>query len=177
MNPQRDVQITRDFAEKFYAEQVARYKLDASEYAFRLGYYCHLITDQLWRVNIWRPKKQLTLYREPLSKDPQFVWEIKKDWYGLDFLYLQENPDSIFFTDFVQIDTAPDYLPTIFPTGAFTRRVQETKDFYLHSPEWDLDRPYVYLNRAEWDDFIEQTLVALVAALREKGVALSAAHK
>ena len=38
-----------------------------------------------------------------LVSDEQFIWEIKKDWYGLDILYLREHPESIFYTDFVAL--------------------------------------------------------------------------
>lgn len=161
----RDIQ-----AEQFYAEHLADQVFSPEEYAFRLGYYCHLIADQIWAETIWRPKRESPLYAEPLDKDPQFVWEIKKDWYGLDFLYLQENPHSIFYTDFIHIETIPDYIDDVFPTGAFTQRVKDTQAFYLAPPDWDLDRPYIYLNRDEWEDYIARTLTALTDALMQKNI-------
>jgi hypothetical protein len=156
--------------EQFYADHLGGKIFAAEEYAFRLGYYCHLLADQIWAETVWRPKAETPLYAEPLAKDPQFVWEIKKDWYGLDFLYLSENPQSIFYTDFVQIETVPDYIEDVFPAGAFTKRVKDTQNFYLNPSSWDLGRPYIYLNRREWDDYIARTLTALHKTLSEKGI-------
>lgn len=156
--------------EQFYADHLADKTFSPDEYAFRLGYYCHLIADQLWAERIWRPKKFTKLY-SPIYDDAQFVWEIKKDWYGMDFLYLHDNPQSIFYTDFVQIDAVPDYIDDIFPAGAFTQRVKDTQSFYLNPPDWDLDRPYIYLNRQEWDDYITHTIDALDDALNAKNIA------
>ncbi len=156
--------------EQFYAEQLDGKSFNAAEYAFRSGYYCHLVADQIWAESIWRPKKLTPLYAEPIAQDPQFVWEIKKDWYGLDFLYLSENPDSIFYSDFVHIQDVPDYIEDVFPAGAFTKRVEDTKTFYLNPPGWDLERPYIYLNRREWDDYIEQVIMTLHQALIAKGI-------
>ena len=156
--------------EQFYADRIAGNPLSDEEYAFRLGYYCHLLADQIWVETIWRPKKKTPLYAEPLANDPQFVWEIKKDWYGLDFLYLAENPQSIFFTDFVPIESVPDYIDDVFSAGAFTKRVKDTQAFYLNPSSWDLERPYIYLNRQEWDDYIARSLAAIQGALVEKGV-------
>jgi len=161
----RDIQY-----EQFYAEHLQGKQFAPSEYAFRLGYYCHLLADQIWAEMIWRPKKATPLYADPIEKDPQFVWEIKKDWYGLDFLYLEANPESMFFTDFIQIESVPDYINDVFPAGAFTKRVKDTQDFYLNKPDWDLDRPYIYLNRKEWDDYIVHTITILNDTLIEKGV-------
>jgi hypothetical protein len=156
--------------ERFYAECLEGRSFDTAEYSFRLGYYAHLVADQIWAESIWRPKKLTPLYAEPMAKDPQFVWEIKKDWYGLDFLYLKENPQSIFHTDFVHIQDVPDYIADLFPTGAFTKRIQDTKTFYLNPPDWDLDRPYIYLNRGEWNDYIVQAIMVTRDALIGKGV-------
>jgi hypothetical protein len=153
--------------ERFYQTYLDQRPDDDKEYAFLMGYYCHLIADKVWVERIWRPKRVTPLYAKGLEKDKQFVWEIKKDWYGLDFLYLQEHPTSIFYTDFVQVETVPDYLPS-FPDGAFTCRIRDTKEFYLGDPDWDLERPYIYLNRAEWDDYVNHALTMLQEALHNK---------
>ena len=158
--------------EQFYADHLAGKAFRPDEYAFRLGYYCHLLADQIWTETVWRPKSETPLYAEPLAKDPQFVWEIKKDWYGLDFLYLNENPQSIFFTDFVEIESVPDYIDDIFPSGAFTKRVKDTQAFYLNPSSWELNRPYIYLNRQEWDDYVARSLTAIQDALAEKQLML-----
>jgi len=105
--------------ERFYATHLTKPIPDTSRYAFLIGYYCHLIADREWSETVWKSKQATALYSVPIKKDKQFIWEIKKDWYGIDFLYLQENQNSVFYTDFIQIEAVPDYLPA-FPKGAFT---------------------------------------------------------
>jgi hypothetical protein len=162
---QREIQF-----ERFYADHLAQKAFPSDEYAFRLGYYCHLLADHIWTETVWTPKKVTPLYAEPLANDRQFIWEIKKDWYGLDFLYLNEHPQSIFYTDFIHIESVPDYIDDIFPAGAFTKRVKDTQAFYLNPSSWELDRPYTYLNRQEWDDYVALSLRSIHEALIEKGV-------
>jgi hypothetical protein len=152
------------YPENFYNTYIVNCRHDPETYAFLMGYYCHLIADVEWIERIWRPKKRTPLYAEPLAQDPQFAWEIKKDWYGLDFLYLRENPQSIFYTDFVQIGQISDYLD-YFPAGAFTKRIEDTRLFYLCEPDWELNRPYIYLNRQEWEDYIASTTDILTQTL------------
>ena len=153
--------------ERFYKTYLSERPTDDKTYGFLMGYYCHIFADLEWVLNIWRPKKETSLYAEQIEKDPNFAGEIKKDWFGLDFLYLQEHPDSIFYTDFVHIESVPDYLPN-FPQGAFTNRAKDTKAFYLNEPDWDLDRPYIYLNREEWDTYVNETIKVISEALRDK---------
>ncbi len=153
--------------ECFYDIHLAQRPDDNEAYAFLVGFYCHLIADLEWMKRIWKPKMATPLYAEPMAEDRQYIWEIKKDWYGLDFLYLYENPDSIFYTDFVHIESVPDYLPD-FPEGAFTNRAKDTKAFYLNNPDWDLDRPYIYLNREEWDTYVNETIQVISKALSDR---------
>ena len=153
--------------ERFYETHLAQHPDNDEEYAFLVGFYCHLVADYEWIERVWKPKITTPLYAEPIAEDKQFIWEIKKDWYGLDFLYLYEHPDSIFYTDFVQIESVPDYLPD-FPQGSFTNRAQDTKAFYLNEPDWDLDRPYIYLNREEWDTYVNETIQVISDALQDK---------
>ena len=156
-------------AERFYAECIHGQTFDHAEHAFCLGFYCHLLADVVWTKTLWEPKKQTPLYAKPLTDDPQFIWEIKKDWYGLDFLYLKAHPQSIFYTDFVHVETVPDYLD-VFPAGAFTKRVQDTRAFYLNGATWELERPYTYLNQAEWDAYLAEATAVILAALTDKDV-------
>ncbi len=154
--------------EDFYAAYIVdRIFDDPAEYAFLLGYYCHLIADNIWMWQVFRPKKATPLWAEFLDADPVNTWELKKDWYGLDFLYLAENPQHIFFTDFVHLNTVPDYLD-YFPAGAFQMRLDDTRKFYLGEPDWDINRPYIYLNRPEWESYIQQAEEAILVALAEK---------
>jgi len=57
------------------------------KYSFYLGYYLHLITDIEWG-KFFAEKEKEPIYAEGLKADSKFIWTIKKDWYGLDHVYL-----------------------------------------------------------------------------------------
>ena len=137
-------------------------KQDKASYSFILGYYVHLLTDIEWS-KLYTEKKKETLYKEGLDKDPKFIWTIKKDWYGLDFLYLKNNPNSLFFTVFKNIVDVPDYLD-YFPKNAFEMQVKYIKEYYLGENE-ETKENFIYLNEKEMDDFILNTSETIMLAL------------
>lgn len=120
-------------------------------FSFCMGYYAHLLTDVEWS-RLYERKKGEPLYKENLDRAPGFIWIIKKDWYGLDFEYLRENPNSIFYSCFKDIDHVPDYLD-YFPPKAFQRQVRYITGFYLGENE-QTKNGFVYLTKWEMDDFI-----------------------
>jgi hypothetical protein len=152
--------------ERFYEEMFP--VDDPVERAFKLGYYCHILADVVWTEVIWRPKRASQQYREKLDQDPAYIWEIKQDWYGLDFLHLRENPDSLFFKDYATIDSIPDFID-IFPPGAFTQKLHYIQQLYLNPPDFEIERPYVYLNMTEIDNYVARAIEVTLEQLRVKG--------
>ena len=71
---------------------------DQLAFSLRLGYFFHLVTDNLWSKKIGLPTQER--WPAEFAADPDFIWEIKKDWYGLDFIYLRDHPDSLFWRIF-----------------------------------------------------------------------------
>lgn len=140
-------------------------KEDKERISFLLGYYVHLLTDMYWSKT-YNEKKKLSLYKEGLEKDHNFIWTIKKDWYGLDFLYLSKYPESIFFTDFINVKTVPDYLD-YFPKGAFEKQVKYISEFYLGENE-ETKENFIYLIEAEMDKFIVETSKEIMQILDNK---------
>ena len=64
-----------------------------SERSFYLGYISHLISDAIWSEQVYAPLK--SKYKERIEKDyPAFVWDVKRDWYDLDHLFLKKHPDE-----------------------------------------------------------------------------------
>lgn len=134
------------------------------EYSFKIGYYVHLLTDMEWS-KFYQGKKKEAIYKEGLDKDKNFIWTIKKDWYGLDYLYLAKHPECIFNTLFKHIDQVPDYLD-YFPKGAFTRQVKYITEFYLGENN-ETKENFIYLTEEEMDNFIEGATEAIEAMLNE----------
>ncbi|MGH4123342.1 MAG: zinc dependent phospholipase C family protein [Clostridium sp.] len=152
-------------AKAFYDKYVnsPSLKQDKNLSSFILGYYVHLLTDIEWS-KLYAEKKKGVLHKEGLDKDPKFIWTIKKDWYGLDFLYLKNNPKCLFFTVIKDIKTVPDYLD-YFPENAFQLQIKRITEYYLGENE-ETKENFIYLNEKEMDDFIIATSETITLALK-----------
>ena len=143
----------RRFAEEYLRDR------DDARWPFYLGYCFHLLTDRAFSQWYGR-KKQEPLYAEGLARDPRFIWEIKRDWYGQDHLYLQEHPDFVFYTMFAPIEAFPNLYFDFFPPEAFTRHVRRITQFYLNAEE-DPARAFPYLSKEEADWIVGDAIEAI----------------
>ena len=154
-------------AEGFYNKYVKYTKVmdDREFYSFALGYYIHLLTDIEWS-NLYQVKKEEPLYKDNLSRDPKFIWRIKDDWYGQDYVFLKENQDSLFFNCFQHTVDVKDYLD-YFPKGAFTERFRYIREMYLE----DFMNPpneFIYLSKDEMDSFVKNATARISDILNAK---------
>jgi len=154
---------------EFYRRYVASLSPadDPDQFSFLLGYFFHLATDNLWRRQIFRPTK--ACYATLFAADPRFIWEVKRDWYGLDFAFVREHPDSIFWRVFLDCRYTRSYLDFL-PDEAIRQNLDYIKEFYQRTDE-DIEkrfgeRPGVYLSSAEMDGFVVDTTQRLYAAYR-----------
>ncbi len=131
---------------EFYRQYLADPNLttDRANYSFRLGYFFHLICDNLWALRIWHPcqRAHAADYAENAAK---FVEAVKKDWYGLDHKYLRENPASLFWRVLLPSPNPPAYLPFV-PEAALHQQFNYIKNYYDKEREPAVERPYPYLN-------------------------------
>jgi len=135
---------------------------DPRRFSFLLGYFCHLVTDNLWLAEIGLPTKRR--YPAQFEADPHFIWEVKEDWYGLDFLYLRDHPDfpiwQVFRTvppeDIDFCTACLDFLPS----AALPTQIEHIRSYY-HRQDENIqrmtDRPFEYLSMAEMDRFVDRT--------------------
>lgn len=144
--------------------------LDYDRYSFYMGYYAHLLTDMEWSV-MFNEKKNDMLHKDGFDKDPNFIWTIKKDWYGLDFLYLKKHPDCLFYTLFKDIKEIPDYLD-YYPPKAFERQVKYITDYYMGENE-ETKENFIYLTEKEMDGFVCSTVEKIDKVFREKNYEVS----
>lgn len=147
-----------DFFEKYLAEK----DMGKKEYSFKLGYYVHLLTDVEW-TKLHEKKKENPEYRRQLKEDKNFIWTVKKDWYGHDFIYVDSYKESMFHTIFKHIEKVPDYLD-YFPKGAFTRQVKYITDYYLGVNE-ETKENFIYLTKEDMDKFIEEAVQVIRKSL------------
>ena len=128
---------------------------DTGRFSFRLGYFFHLITDNLWTIEVGKPTQEH--FAEQFTVDDKFIWEVKKDWYGLDQIYVREHPDCLFwrvFLDAQPVSAELDFLPP----AALPRQLQLIKSFYQRDDdeiEAMMARPMIYLPKVEMDRFVE----------------------
>ena len=131
--------------------------VDQKRFSFLLGYLFHLITDNLWIIDIWRPTKD-EFFK---GQSPSAVWvdEIKADWAGQDFLYLQHCPHAFFyhsFWDFYYTESLFDLIPQ----ENIQLALQRIKDFYQVDAtvlQNRIERDFLYLKRSKGDRFVEDT--------------------
>lgn len=143
------------FAEKYFREDQQKTYTNR-QYGFYLGYLCHLITDQLWSEKIAVPSFRKHIGGEPPYRDPR-VWDIKKDWYDLDYKYLRDHPGFRAFRVYLgAVGFRNDFMEEFSPEAFDDRRAYIT-DFYLQGKD-GLDRDYPYLTEAEMNAFTEDAV-------------------
>jgi len=129
---------------------------DVSRFSFRLGYFFHLITDNLWTIEIGLPTSER--WAEQFAADKKFIWEVKEDWYGLDQIYVREFPDCLFWRVFLQSE--PDSADLDFlPPEALPHQLKHIKTFYQREDEeirTMISRPMIYLSKSEMDQFVDK---------------------
>lgn len=132
---------------------------------FYLGYYLHLVTDVEWS-RMHRKKKKEPIYQDILGT-PGYTGAVKSDWYGADFVYLQENRNTIFHNVFQHINSFPDYLD-IFPENQISTQIKRITEFYLgdsYAFALEPDYRFDYLTPDEISRFVEETTEKLVDIL------------
>jgi len=131
------------------------------KYPFYMGYYFHLLADIEWS-GLFHRKKQEPVYSEGLCIDSDFIWTIKKDWYGQDHVYLQEHKNSVFYRIFSKIDEFPNEYFDFYPDNAFIRQIKYITEFYLNAKE-DPNREFPYLSKKEMDIYVNEAIETITA--------------
>ena len=160
----KDIHIN-DYVQRFYtAGQCSSYS--SKQKSFYLGYLTHLLTDRLWADDIVRPGKEK--FKALYEKDRnEWIWTLKKDWYDLDFLYIQKNPDFRALSIYRNaVGFHNDYMD-FFSEDAFENRRQYITGFYSGERE-DLQREYPYLTEEEMDRFVLESTVKISRMLKEE---------
>jgi hypothetical protein len=149
------------FFRQFLAPALGR-QANIQERSFLLGYFFHLVTDNLWSAEIGRPTREK--FREQFEADPQFIWEVKRDWYGLDFAYARMHPEALYWRTFLVCDYEQEFLPFL-PGDAIRQNLAYIREFYQRTDEkvetWYIQRPDNYLSEAEMECFLQETTARL----------------
>ena len=139
---------------------------DIFVYSFCLGYFVHLVSDRLWSNKIGNPSREY--YAELFSTHSEMdAWNIiKQDWYGLDQIYVRSHPDCLFWQTFLPQPIPQSPLPFIQQVS-FENQMQFIRTFYSQpSPDWQLDRPFPYLNEVTMNRYVEETGACMLKIMR-----------
>ncbi|SES28572.1 hypothetical protein SAMN04487944_1358 [Gracilibacillus ureilyticus] len=155
----------RTNADSFYQKYLSVEKESSTrQFSYYLGYYIHLVTDEEW-LKLTENKKKEEVYQK-IANTPEYTSLVKKDWYGLDFLYLKEHPDNIFWESFQHITDFPEYL-SFFPQGQTMKQIRNITKFYqTHSISED--HKFIYLTSEEADHFVEKTVRIVTGILNQR---------
>jgi hypothetical protein len=161
----RSQSVHKDIADlDFYRNYLAEVPpTDTGRFSFRLGYFFHLITDNLWTLEVGKPTTER--YSEQFATDKSFIWEVKRDWYGLDHIYVREHSESLYWRVFLEaepLDEAQGRPASaeldFFPPQAISRQLRRIKSFYQRDDDEIqamMSRPMVYLSKEAMDRFVE----------------------
>lgn len=169
--------------DQFYQEYIANRKQDIrtmEEYSFLMGYYAHLITDaELQRfirdenrvAAAWRRIKKhpvLSEKSEGMTEDWDSAKVLlddrkdrEKDFACIEADYLEQHPESGYFTEILGLTDFPDYIDYL-PAGAIVRKIgvmgvlpKKEKSKY----------PYIGISREEYGEFVERATELVLGAL------------
>ncbi|WDV45752.1 zinc dependent phospholipase C family protein [Clostridiaceae bacterium M8S5] len=153
-------------AEGFYKKYISEMERDDKKLSFLLGYYVHLLTDIKW-LQMHRAKQLQNLnYKERLKNDPNFIHEVKQDWYGLDFEYIANKKNNVFHDKYLKIDSINDYID-YFPLGALTSKMKFIHNFYLNDAE-SYTPTHRYLTTKEMNNFVDIASSEIIEILCSK---------
>jgi hypothetical protein len=132
------------------------------------------VTDNLWWFDIFLPTRRK--FHQQFDNDPKFIWEVKRDWYGLDFAHVRSDPDGIFWQVFLPAEYTTQYLD-FFSPEAIPQQLEYIKTYYQRQDEEVEERlrlsENIYLTADEMDGFVEsavKTLFSIYDQIWNQGV-------
>ncbi|MFB9993483.1 zinc dependent phospholipase C family protein [Deinococcus oregonensis] len=156
----RDLTFYRDFVEPLRGG-------DLSRFSFMLGYFTHLVTDNLWMHLIGHSTEKA--FAAEFAQDNYATWSrVKDDWYGLDHKYLRDFPDNAFARWVVDAPNPPSPF-SFLPSDALAYRLDDLREFYSHPEDFVLDREYPYLSEASMNRAVQDCARESIALLEQLG--------
>lgn len=154
--------------EDFYYHYIHNKNHSADTYSFLLGYYAHLLADVEWIGNVWRPfKHDYPTVGQRVEFDAEFAYQFKQlEWFGHDFLYLNQNRDYESLNIVKAIHKIPSYLDFLPSEFLLTWLYNEVISCYDNKETMQKvlvhDFPYFSpLDRQAWLDCATGTLIEM----------------
>ncbi|UQN05126.1 zinc dependent phospholipase C family protein [Deinococcus sp. QL22] len=138
---------------------------DPAHFSFMLGYFTHLVTDNLWMHLIGHSIKQA--FAAEFAEDKAATWgRVKDDWYGLDHKYLRDCPDNAFARWVMGAPNPPSPF-AFLPSEALAYRLDDLREFYSHPEAFVLDRKYPYFSEATMNRAVQDCAREIAALLEQ----------
>jgi hypothetical protein len=148
----------------FYRDYLLPLAPDDLRTSYRLGYFVHLLSDNLWSRRVGAASKKAHM-AEYLRHGPQFTRQVKWDWYDLDHQYVRDNPESLFWRVILPTPEPAVDLPFLTEQGV-QFSLDHIRTFYsTPDPSLDLDRHYPYLSAATMQRYVEDAVTAIRTVL------------
>jgi hypothetical protein len=154
----------------------------AEEYAFLLGYYCHLITDAAFQAMI-RDEDRVRAVWMRINADEELraasagmdeTWDSvkrlisKKDRmreiYSMEAAYLSDHPGSGYLTEILPLKSFPDYIDYL-PQGCIVRKIGVMG--YLPKTDKSMNK-FISMSQDEYAEFVDDTIQLVVKLFGEK---------
>lgn len=170
--------------DRFFEEYIEKRRQEIKtneEYSFLMGYYSHLITDAEFQRFIrderrvaaaWKRIKQCPELLEKSSGMPENWDSVKlllnrndrmKDIYSIEAEYLQQHPESGYFTEILKLTEFPDYID-YFPKGAIVRKI----GVMGYVPQREVRQyPYIAMSEDEYSSFVNRATELVVEAFHQ----------
>ena len=128
---------------------------------FFLGYYTHILTDDIWIANVLLPKKAVFL---PEFEDfYHFIMAQRENWFILDREYIRDHPDNEAYRLFEETEEMENIYLDFQPSDALTGHIEKVKAQYASPIPEDYDKKY--MSEDELSRFIEIALPQIYVKL------------
>ena len=102
--------------------------INSDNYRFFLGYYAHILTDDLWITNILLPKK--AQYLREFPDFYHFIMTQRANWFTLDKEYILMNPDDHAYGMLYKTERFDNVYLSFQSKDAFTEHIAKVKNHY-----------------------------------------------
>ena len=148
-----------------------------AETSFLWGYFFHLLTDILWVDLVWTPTK--LMYADMITEMGKLavVDRVKRDWYGLDHLFLRDHPRWEPWQLILSLKLNSIPISHI-PLSAVITQLDTIRSYYTDpEPGRVLERPFPYLNEATMQRAVADCAAASLKVYRrlQSGAGLNGA--
>jgi hypothetical protein len=144
----------------FYREYVEPLDPDDPDYSFALGYFCHLVADNLWSLRVVQAIRRDNL--SDFGGDAARMWEaVKADMAESDWRYLEAHPDSL-FQRVVLVSPNPHAPLSFLNQQGLHDQLDQARWEYRDHMFYSIDHSFRYINETTMSRYVADTTASLI---------------